>query len=415
MPALGIIADDLTGAMDTANEVAGYGYETLVLAVPDASPPDASVVAVNTESRYATPAEAAEAVRRGVGAVAASMVYKKIDSTLRGNVGSEVAAALRAAEAELAVVAPAFPATDRETWDGVHTVDGTPVAETEFGADQNGPASSAVDDLFAAQEFPVERLDGADVSGGVDRVAACFSAAVERHDQPPIVVCDARTGTHLDTIATAGARFDTLFVGSGGLAAHIRVNAPANSAGEVPQPGPGTPLAAVGSVSDTTLAQLGRVPDAHLFHLDPLELLEGTPDAGADVAGRLDRSVPTVLTAASDRATVEDTIAAGCDRGLSDTEVGGRISTGLADVAAEACRITRPSGLLLSGGDVAVAGLRALDATTVSLTGATVATGVPVGRLVDGVVADTMVITKAGGFGEETTIINCLDILDGER
>lgn len=415
MPALGIVADDLTGAMDTANEVATRGYETLVVAVPEASPPDATVVAVNTETRYATPADAAEAVQRSVDAVDASVVYKKIDSTLRGNVGSEVVAALRATAADLAVVAPAFPATGRETWDGVHTVGGTPVAETEFGADENGPSSSAVSDLFAAQEFPAERIDGAGVSGGADQVAACFSAAVERHEQPPIVVCDARTEAHLDAIAAAGARFDALFVGSGGLAAHLRVNAPADSTRNVPQPGPGTPLAVVGSVSDTTLAQLGRVPEAQLFHLDPLELLAGTADAAPDVAGRLDRGIPTVLTAASDRATVDDTIAAGRDRGLSDAEIGDRIATGLAGVAAEACRITRPSGLLLSGGDVAVAGLRALDATTVSLTGSTVAAGVPVGRLVDGAVADTMLITKAGGFGDEMTIINCLDTLGGKR
>lgn len=414
MPALGIIADDLTGAMDTANEVATRGYETLVVAVPDASPPETTVVAVNTESRYTTPADAAEAVRRSVDAVAASVVYEKIDSTLRGNVGSEVAAALRATAADLAILAPAFPATGRETWDGVHTVGGTPVAETEFGADKNGPTSSAVRDRFATQEFPVERVEGAEVSSGADRVAARFSAAVERHDQPPIVVCDARTEADLDTIAAAGGQFDALFVGSGGLAAHIRVNAPADSAGEVLQPGPGTPLAVVGSVSDTTLEQLGRVPDTQVFHLDPLALLKRTTDAAADVADRLDRSVPTVLTAASDRATVDDTIAAGRDHGLSAAEIGDRIATRLAGVAAEACRITRPSGLLLSGGDVAVAGLRALNATMVSLTGATVATGVPVGRLVDGAVADTMLITKPGGFGEETTIINCLDTLGDE-
>ena len=51
MPVLGIVADDLTGAMDTANEVATRGWETLVVAVRDAAPPDATVVAVNTESQ----------------------------------------------------------------------------------------------------------------------------------------------------------------------------------------------------------------------------------------------------------------------------------------------------------------------------------------------------------------------------
>lgn len=110
-----VVADDLTGAMDTASEVAARGYETVVVAVPDASPPGATVVAVNTDSRYATPSYAADAVGSCVNAVGAATVYKKIDSTLRGNVGSEVTAALRTTAADLAVVAPAFPATGRRT------------------------------------------------------------------------------------------------------------------------------------------------------------------------------------------------------------------------------------------------------------------------------------------------------------
>jgi len=212
------------------------------------------------------------------------------------------------------------------------------VAETEFADDESGPPSSAVTNLFAAQKFPIEHIGGADVSAGVDWIVAYFGAAIERHDQPPIVICDARTESHLATIAAAGARFEAMFVGSGGLATHVRVNAPTDSAREVPQPGPapGTPLAVVRSVSDTTLEQLGHVPDIQSFHLDPLELLEGTTDAAADVADRLDRGVPTVLTAAPDRATVEDTIAAGRVRELSDAEIGNQIATGLGGVAAEA-------------------------------------------------------------------------------
>ncbi len=415
MTELGVVADDLTGAMDTAGEVAARGYRTVVVAVPDASPPDATVVAVNTDSRYATPADAAEAVRSSVEAIGAATVYKKIDSTLRGNVGSEVAAALRATAAELAVVAPAFPAIGRVTWDGIHMVGGTPVAETEFAADRNGPASSDVAAAFAGRGYPVERVDGTDVADGADRVARDFSAAVRRYEQPPIVVCDARTAAQLETVAAAGARFDTLFVGSGGLAAHLRLDAPADADAVLPQPDPGAPLAVVGSVSETTLQQLERVPEPQRFHLDPVALLDGPTDDATEVAGRLDRGAPTVLTAASDRATVDDTLAAGRDHGLSDAEIRDRVATGLATVAGNACRVTRPSGLFFTGGDVAVAGLRALDATTVALTGATVDTGIPVGRLVDGVVADTPLITKAGGFGDETTIVNCLGTLGGER
>jgi len=408
MPALGIVADDLTGAMDTASEVATRGYETVVVAVPDASPQEETVVAVNTDSRYLPPSDAADAVRRSVEALGASTVYKKIDSTLRGNVGVEVAAAVQATAADLAVVAPAFPATGRRTWDGVHSVGGTPVAETEFAADQNGPPSSTVTTLFAEGGLPVERVDGTDVMKGVAHVENRFRVAVERHDRSPIVVCDARTAAHLDVIAAAGARFDALFAGSGGLAAHLRLDAPADASREIPQPESGAPLAVVGSVSETTFDQLDHVPDVWLFRLDPLDLLDENPDGAARVAAQLDRGIPTVVTAAFDRSTVAETLSAGRDRGLSDAEIRDRVATGLATVTGNACRITDPSGFFFTGGDIAMAGLRALDATTVSLTGVTVDAGIPVGWLIDGVASGTSLITKAGGFGDETAIVNCL-------
>jgi len=411
MPALGIVADDLTGAVDTANEVAARGYDTAVVAVPGTTPPDATVVGINTDSRYAPPSDAAATTRRSVDALGASVVYKKIDSTLRGHIGVEVAAALEATAAELAVVAPAFPTTDRTTWDGVHRVDGTPVAETAFAADINGPASSDVTALFADVGLPVTRVDGPEISRGVGPVATRFTDAVERHDQPPIVVCDARSESHLETIAAAGSRFNALFVGSGGLAAHLRLPASAAPSPGSPRPDSGAPLAVVGSVSDPTLEQLSRVPDGWLCHLDPHRLLNGTPAEAADPTGRPDDTAPTVLTAASTRSTVEETLAAGRDRGLSEAEIGGRIAAGLAAAAGVACRTTRPSGLFVTGGDVATAVLRELDATTVSLTGATAGAGIPVGRLCDGVVAGIPLITKAGGFGDQTTIVNCLDLL----
>jgi uncharacterized protein YgbK (DUF1537 family) len=413
MPALGIVADDLTGTMDTASEVATRGYGTVVVAAPDASLPDAAVVAVNTDSRYLPSADAADAVRNSVAALDASIVYKKIDSTLRGNIGPEVAAAMGATGVDLAVVAPAFPATGRWTWKGVHRVGGMPVAETEFAADRNGPPASDVTALFAEQDLPAEHVDGADVAGGVDRIADRFNTAVKRHDRPPIVVCDARTAAHLDAIAAAGARFDALFVGSGGLAAHLRLDVTPDASQATPRPGSGTPLAVAGSVSETTFEQLNHVPDDCLLRLDPLCMLEGTPDKAAEVADRLERGVPTVVTAASERSTVEATLVQGRDRGLSNPEIRDRIATGLATVAGEACQITHPSGFFFTGGNVAMAGLRALEATTVSVTGTMDDAGIPVGRLIDGVVPEMPLITKAGGFGDQTTIINCLDGLGG--
>jgi len=419
-----VVADDLTGAMDTAHGFAARGRATTVLALPEARTrdrdPDASVVALNTESRYADPDEAAAAVADAVGSTAADVVYKKVDSTLRGNVSAEVDAALSAAGSDLAVVAPAFPAGGRTTEAGVHYVDGTPVAETEYGDDERGPASSSLPECFGALDRPV-----ATVERGSDAVAAAFREAVDDAGTPPIVVCDAVTDDDLAAIAAAAAEFDALYVGSGGLAEHVAVpDGGDGAAGAVDgegdrdrdRPGTSGPLGVVGSVNAATLRQLGRVPDDAVLELDAVALLRGDgSDAVLARAGeRLRAGEPVVLTAATDREAVERAKRWGSDRGLAPGEVRDRVATGLGEAAAGVVREREPSGLFLTGGDVAVATLRALDATAIRLIGEAVDAGVPVGRLADGLAAGAPVVTKAGGFGTEATVVNCLDALTTE-
>ncbi|HEY3410568.1 MAG TPA: four-carbon acid sugar kinase family protein, partial [Propionicimonas sp.] len=94
MTRLVILADDLTGAADAAAHLARQGDVHLILN-GDTPWPDCDVIAVDTDTRYASPDDAAHRVASAVGrAVAAGIpVFKKIDSTLRGNIGPEVRAA----------------------------------------------------------------------------------------------------------------------------------------------------------------------------------------------------------------------------------------------------------------------------------------------------------------------------------
>ena len=124
-----IIADDLTGAADSGVQLARSGYRTAVVfsdaAVPTSEGLDA--VAVDTDSRSLPAGFAAKRVVEAAHAVrAARVVYKKIDSTLRGPIPAEFAAALGATGRGKAVVAPAFPSAGRRTESGVQLVHGEP-------------------------------------------------------------------------------------------------------------------------------------------------------------------------------------------------------------------------------------------------------------------------------------------------
>src|SRR5829696_1376949 len=139
---IAIISDDLTGAADTGVQLVRAGYRTAVVfqnsPLPDEV--DLDAVALDADSRSLPAGFAAKRVVEAAHAVRdARVVYKKLDSTLRGPLAAEIAAALGATGRGTAVVAPAFPAAGRATVGGVQLVRGTPVHETEFADDPKAP------------------------------------------------------------------------------------------------------------------------------------------------------------------------------------------------------------------------------------------------------------------------------------
>ncbi len=99
MRRIAIIADDLTGASDTGVQLARRGLHTIVALDPHqpASVPDCDVLVVDTDSRALTGPEAYATVARAVRKVMTAgyqPVYKKLDSTLRGNIGAELDAVM---------------------------------------------------------------------------------------------------------------------------------------------------------------------------------------------------------------------------------------------------------------------------------------------------------------------------------
>src|SRR5918999_1963460 len=152
-----IIADDLTGAADTGVQLARAGYRTAVAFRGAPIPPseDLDAVALDTDSRAMPPGFAAKRVISASRAVRdAPILYKKLDSTLRGPVAAELAAALEASGRDRAVVAPAFPAAGRTTADGVQLVRGVPVHETEARDDPRTPVREGHLPTLLAAAFP---------------------------------------------------------------------------------------------------------------------------------------------------------------------------------------------------------------------------------------------------------------------
>jgi len=174
-----IIADDLTGALDTGAQFANRGIKTAVLADGeinfDALDVDAEALSVNARSRH-LPRGAAYAAVYAIARKAADYkiphIYKKTDSTLRGNVGAELQAAADGSGADKIFFVPAYPDNGRTTADGIHYVHGAPLAATHFARDPFNPVrESFVPNILKRQtdmEIKIVRTDAApDFSRGI--------------------------------------------------------------------------------------------------------------------------------------------------------------------------------------------------------------------------------------------------------
>jgi uncharacterized protein YgbK (DUF1537 family) len=268
------------------------------------------------------------------------------------------------------------------------------------------------------------------VARGADAVADVVAGA-----QEAILACDAVHDDHLASLAAGAERSgrEVVYVGSAGLAGAVEL--PGATTGRTaddgeaeqesePEPEPesassGTArvLGIAGSASPVTVEQLAAVPERRVV---PLDVERAAVDPGAAAQDAAERALETLeavgtalVASVPEESDVDRALRAGREAGLAPEAVRERIAESLALVAASAWEHDPPDGLFVTGGSVAGRVFDALGVTGVRLTGEAVEAGVPIGRALDGVAAGTRVVTKAGPFGDERTIVNCLDRLEG--
>ncbi|WP_186222562.1 four-carbon acid sugar kinase family protein [Burkholderia gladioli] len=421
-----IVADDLSGAADCAIAFAAAGLRTVVSLDASAPARPAAVLAVDTDTRRLAPAEAA---RRAADAWRAQRapdrrLYKKIDSTLRGNWAAEVAAL--AALAGPAIVAPAFPATGRGVIDGRVLVRGVPLEDTETWQLEHAGRDAALRALLEDAGLRVEQVGLEVLRGDPQRIVAMLAAAAAEGVRA--IVVDAETSEDLARLARLTAALDTPFfwVGSGGLSRELaalpelfEADAAAGSDSGVGAEGgagaesrsaeaasvvaPGPLLTLVGSlsaISERQCALLRAEAGIAEFIVPPAVLREGAAHAqwhawheriGACLRGRQDAIVRIGRDAAFDPAE------------------GALLSGALAALVAP--HVEGLGGLIVTGGETARAMLGAARIGALELA-REIEAGVALGRPADG--RGPHVVTKAGAFGTEHALLGAYRHLRGE-
>ncbi|MGI6054265.1 MAG: four-carbon acid sugar kinase family protein [Clostridium sp.] len=407
-----IIADDFTGALDTGVQFAQSGAETRVVTNRNVCFEEidekVSVLVLDAETRHLLPQEAYQAVFEIVQRARKSGIqylYKKTDSALRGNIGSELRAVLDGFGQPTLHFLPAFPKMNRLTCQGIHYIDGLPVAESVFGRDPFEPVkTSSISELIKG--VPVT------VVTSLDKWKA----------EPGIMVYDAvtdedlkREGTFLqgqdELLAMAGcAGFAGVLPELLGLGGDNKKNVSLKKGFFV----------ACGSVNPITTKQLDFAEKAGFIRIRllPEEKLEScfyrTP------AGRrrlqewkkkaqygsciLDTNDPPGSTATYDYAKL---------KGITREELRFRISDTLGLIVKELVTDGLDGTILITGGDCLIGFMKHMGSDTIA----------PICELSPGIVLSQLeldghsfeVVSKSGGFGSESLLTELEELVKGKE
>ena len=191
-----ILADDLTGALDTGIQFAKHDISTGVLPSAETQMDSSSfpeVLVINTETRHCSSSRVQAVISRCVRKFTGPDVphiYKKTDSTLRGHIGAELEALMKARNTKQLPFVPAYPELGRTTSGGIQYLWGKPVDETEMALDPLNPITTSFIPGIIGEEsmLPVRLI----------RKGEEIRAAAERQE---ILVFDGETAEDLGKIA----------------------------------------------------------------------------------------------------------------------------------------------------------------------------------------------------------------------
>lgn len=417
-----VVADDLTGANATGARFARTGMRVAtvtpehVAAVAD----EYDVVVANLDSRNVPPQQAADLVTDVIEAVwPVSLVVKRIDSTLRGNIGAELDAALRAVRDRVpagtrarALLVPAFPASGRVTVDGVQLLEGVPLERTDLAFDPIWPMTTGlVADIVAAQSNVAVR------HVPIRQVTQTMLTADLMAGNEPVVLCDALDENHLEDIAGAAAeahrRDTTVWVSVDPGPTGALLASALNLRGESGARGP--LLTVAGSHTELTRRQLdavARTGPARYVEIDTPRFT----DAGDTHADEVARELTEHLATASfPEVVILRTVTPAADLEKLSPNARRHLPERLAELVAEVLNDIEvsegahalPSGLYLTGSDVASAMLDELGVHAFDVGGEVIPMAI-YGALSGGSLDGTPVAAKGGLVGDETTALECL-------
>jgi uncharacterized protein YgbK (DUF1537 family) len=411
-----IIADDLSGAADCGIACVHAGISAVVSLSAPRSMVEADVLALDADTRVMTSARAAQRMydlTRQHAFDPSVILFKKIDSTLRGHLAPELVATLRARREAVpnavAIMAPAFPAAGRMTHEGIHYLHGTPLHQSEMWQREKISGEAHIPSMLAGSGMQCGHIDLKTLRGNRGHLFQSIQSLITACD---VIVLDAATADDLAAVAAVAASLGerALWVGSAGLAQHLVHACDLHPAGDSPShelpTTHGPVLFVIGSASRTTKQQASA-------------LLAGSDIYGIVVPPEILLAGPGGADWSAFTAELEDAIRRGQDVILlcgSDPEVSPELRPSLSHSLGEmtADLHGRVGALVASGGETARKVLDRWGVHSMQLHGE-LEKGVPISSAMVDASKPLTVITKAGDFGQPYTLLHCREWLAQTR
>ena len=423
----GIIADDLTGANDTALQFQQMGANTKILLDSDCIPKvkaGTEVWALSSESRNVSKEDALERLERAVRTFSENFsfdyYYKKIDSTLRGNIAAETLKMVELLEYDAAIIIPAFPQEGRITVGGYHLAKGTPIGRTEIAIDPHSPITeSHVPTLLMSQleENETDLIGTVDlrtVMMGAGPVLMRINELIKEGKK--LIIADATSITDIEQLALAIQKCDKKLLPTGTAAtaqviskywlAGIEKEKKQISVGKLPK------LIVSGTATQITANQIEKleksddIENVNFIPLETKDILEGVKDELVDrIITNLKSGVTVCVHTSNLIANFDGFSEDSLNAELTKDKLSGMITDYLAEMTR---KITEKIEIILItlGGETSYKCCKAINSNELKLVDE-VAPAISICSDIN----RRWIITKSGNLGNTNTLIEILNYL----
>ncbi len=421
---IGIIADDLTGADDTALQFHLRGANTQIVLDYSLFPENKAntqVWAIPTETRNIEAPAAYERVKQAAKVLSENLnveyFYKKMDSTLRGHIAVEALAMLDVLDWDAAVIIPAFPQEGRTTIGGYHLLKGIPIERTEYARDPRFPIYESHIPTILRQELQNEQDDLVDlielrtVIKGAGPILKKMNELIENGVK--LIVVDAISVTDIEQVVLAMEKssYNILPCGSAGCAQVLgNIWLPEKETMHEEKTIPSLPkLIVSGSATQVTAGQIQKLQDdddidnTYSIDLKMEDILEGVTD---DIVKRVSENLvkDNVVIVHTSNLTVDSKIISQIlfENEISKNQFISKIGDYLAALTKRVL-FNRDAILITIGGETSFKCCKAINSNNLQIIDA-ICPAIPL--CLDS--KAQWIVTKSGNLGNSNTLIDII-------